>query len=108
MIASFAIALGFIVVVAVICGVTAAFVAHEYIWDLLPGNIASGLAGVMGGGACAALVFIMFWSLNPDPPRDNAGQPTIGATATMTGFSGIIWLPLYLYAYRGIARRRGR
>ena len=108
MITSFIIAIGFLVVVAVICGVTAAFLAHEYIWDLLPEAFASTFAGVLGGMACACLVFIMFWSLNPDPPRHNEGRPTVAATATMTGFSGLIWLPLYLYAYAGIARRRDR
>ena len=106
MIFSIVIVAGFLVVIAVISGVLAAFVAHGYFWDWVPERMSKESSGILGGIFCALTVFGMLWAINPDPSEDNAGRPTVGATATQTAFSATLWLPLYLYAYTAMARRR--
>ncbi|MDJ0629274.1 MAG: hypothetical protein QNJ44_13530 [Rhodobacter sp.] len=96
---------GFLVAIATICGVLAAFIGHGYLWHLFPRDITSTASGATGGVVCAAMVFGFLWTLNPDPPERD-GPPSVGGTATMTTFSGLFWLPLYLYAFNAIARRR--
>lgn len=106
MIYSIVIVAGFLIVIAIISGVLAAFVAHGYIWEKLPERLNKDSAGVLGGIFCALTVFGMLWAINPDPAEQNDGRPTLGATATQTAFSATLWLPLYLYAYTAMARRR--
>ena len=105
MIGSVLLTFGFLAVVATVCGVLAAFIGHGYFWGLFPEHINGAVSGVLGGVVCAAMVFGFLWTLNPDPPERD-GPPSVGGTVTMTGFSGLFWLPLYLYAFNGIARRR--
>ncbi len=98
---------GFLVVVSTICGILSTFIAHGYLWERIHPAYAHGLSGVAGGAICAGMVFGLFWALNPDPPEKDA-PPTVGATATMTGFSALIWLPIYLYSFNAVTRRHRR
>ena len=102
MIGAVLLVIGYAVVIASICGIVAAFFAHGFLWSLLPETV----TGVIGAAFCAALVFVMMWSMNPDPDPRNDGRPTLGGTVTLTGFSGLFWIPLYFYAFTAIRRRR--
>lgn len=106
MMAQVIVVLGLLVVIAVIGGIVAAFFVHGYLWDRLPIANANGWLTLVGAVFCASLNFAMFWSLNPDPAPEHDHKPTVGGTALMTGMSSLIWLPVYLYAFSAMARRR--
>jgi len=101
------IVLGFLVTVSVICGVLATFIAHGYLWDWAPPSIALGATGFAGVTVCAAMVFGLLWAINPDPPEEGE-RPTVAATAEMTGFAALLWLPIYLYSFTAMSRRYRR
>jgi len=98
---------GFLVVVSTICGILATFIAHGFLWDRIPPAIAGTGSGLAGGVVCAGMVFGFLWALNPDP-AERDGPPSVGGTASMTGLSALVWLPMYLYAFTAVARRYRR
>ena len=106
MTASIALVLISTLVVATIGGIVSAFFVHDFLWDRLPHPVANTLGSTMGFALCAVLVFTLMWQLNPDPAPDAASPPTINGTATLTGFSALLWVPLYLVSYAAIARTR--
>lgn len=102
----FALVVGLVICVAIIAGILSAFAVHEHLWHRLPRSVAKAIGGALGLTICALLVFVMMWKLNPDPSGGFGAVPTIGGTASLTGFAALFWVPVFLASYASMTRRR--
>ena len=64
-------------------------------------------AGLLGAAACFVLAYIGFFILDPDPVSEFDNQvPLYIRTLPITGFSAMIWLPIYTTVFNRLRRTR--
>ncbi len=64
-------------------------------------------AGLLGVAACFTLAYGCFYLLDPDPVSEfDTPVPLYIRTLTITGFSAMIWLPIYVTIFNRLRRRR--
>ncbi len=64
-------------------------------------------AGLLGLAACFAFAYIAFYLLDPDPVSEfDAPVPLHIRTLPITGFSAMIWLPVYVTIFNRLRRKR--
>jgi len=64
-------------------------------------------AGLLGIAACFAFAYAAFYLLDPDPISEfDAPVPLHLRTLPITGFSAMIWLPIYVTIFNRLRRRR--
>jgi hypothetical protein len=96
--------LGLIVVVSIIVSiVVATAVIRAPFFDL----IGPFSAGLLGAGACFVLAYLGFFILDPDPVSEfDNPVPLYIRTLPITGFSAMIWLPIYTTVFNRLRRKR--
>lgn len=97
--------LGHLVLVSVIVSilVVLALVPAGHRWGL-----SAFLTGLIGILACFVLAYVSFYLLDPDPVSEfDAPVPLYQRTLTVTGFSALFWLPLFLNLFTRMRRRLG-
>ncbi len=64
-------------------------------------------AGLMGVAACFAFAYVSFYLLDPDPVSEfDAPVPLHIRTLPITGFSALVWLPIYVTIFNRLRRKR--
>lgn len=64
-------------------------------------------AGLLGLAACFVFAFIAFYMLDPDPMSEfEAPVPLYTRTLPITGFSAIIWVPIFVTIFNRLRRKR--
>lgn len=96
--------LALIVVVSIIVGIVVATAMVRAPFIDLIGPFSTGLLGAVG---CFVLAYIGFFILNPDPVSkvDNP-VPLFVRTLPITGFSAMIWLPIFTTVFNRLRRKR--
>lgn len=96
--------LALIVVVSIIVSiVVATAVIRAPFFDLI-GPFSAGLLGAAG---CFVLAYIGFFILDPDPVSEfDSPVPLYVRTLPITGFSAMIWLPIYTTVFNRLRRQR--
>lgn len=64
-------------------------------------------AGLLGVAACFAFAYTAFYMLDPDPVSEFDNPiPLHIRTLPITGFSAMIWLPIYVTIFNRLRRKR--
>ncbi len=64
-------------------------------------------AGLLGIAACFIFAYAAFYLLDPDPVSEfDTPVPLHLRTLPITGFSAMIWLPIYVTIFNRLRRRR--
>ncbi len=64
-------------------------------------------AGLLGVAACFLFAYAAFYMLDPDPISEfDAPVPLYIRTLPITGFSAMIWLPIYVTIFNRLRRKR--
>ncbi len=93
-----------IILVSIIASILIAqAVLHLPFFDVI-GPFSAGLIGV---AACFFLAYVSFYLLDPDPVSQfDAPAPLYIRTLPITGFSAMIWLPIYVTVFNRLRRKR--
>jgi hypothetical protein len=64
-------------------------------------------AGLLGLAACFVFAYVAFYLLDPDPVSEfDAPVPLYIRTLPITGFSAILWLPIFVSIFNRLRRKR--
>ena len=64
--------------------------------------------GLLGVAACFIFAYVAFYLLDPDPVSEfDAPVPLYIRTLPITGFSAMIWLPVFVTIFNRLRRVRG-
>jgi len=64
-------------------------------------------AGLLGIAACFTFAYLSFYLLDPDPVSEfDYPVPLYIRTLPITGFSAMIWLPIYVTIFNRLRRKR--
>lgn len=64
-------------------------------------------AGLLGVAACFVFAYVSFYLLDPDPVSEfDAPVPLYIRTLPITGFSAMVWLPIYVTIFNRLRRNR--
>ena len=89
--------------VSVIVSLVVAMMAAPYFATSGFSVFGSGLIGTL---MCFGLTFAVFFLLDPDPATEfEKASSRYGRTLPITGFSMLIWLPLYLFVHGKLMRK---